>query len=77
VFDEVLADVGKMSRPFPDGPEVRTADREAVRAAYFKRRGDDTPEAKKKSFNRGLNAVLDQKIVIATDGDKGVLLWRP
>jgi hypothetical protein len=76
VFDEVLADVGKMSRPFPDGPEVRTVDREAVRAAYFKRRGDDTPEAKKKSFNRGLNAVLDQKIVIATDSEKGVLLWR-
>jgi archaellum biogenesis ATPase FlaH len=77
VLDEVLADVGKMSRPFPDGPEVRTVDREAVRAAYYQRRGDDTPEAKKKAFNRGLNSVLDQKIVIATDGDKGVLLWRP
>ena len=77
VFDEVLADVGRMARPFPDGPEVLCIDREQVRAAYFKRRGDDTPEAKKKSFNRGLNAVLDQKIVIATDGDNGVLLWRP
>jgi|LakMenEpi03Aug12_release.lakeMendotaPanAssembly.Ray.scaffolds.fasta_scaffold23166_5 hypothetical protein len=76
VFDEVLADVGRMSRPFSDGPEVLTIDRETLKTAFYQRRGDDTPEAKKKAFNRGLNSVLDQKIVIATDGEKGVLLWR-
>ncbi len=76
IFDQTLADVGKMARPFADGPEVKTIDRESMREAFYQRRGDDTSEAKKKAFNRGLNAVLDQKIIIATDGEKGVLLWR-
>jgi hypothetical protein len=76
IFDQTIADVGRMSRPFSDGPEVRTIDRETLKTAFYQRRGDDTPEAKKKAFNRGLNSVLDQKIVIATDGEKGVLLWR-
>jgi KaiC/GvpD/RAD55 family RecA-like ATPase len=76
VFDEVLADAGRMARPFSDGPEVQTIDRETLKTAFYQRRGDDTPEAKKKAFNRGLNSALDQKIVIATDGEKGVLLWR-
>ena len=76
VFDEVLADVGRMARPFPDGPEVRTVDRETLRTAFYARRGDETPEAKRQAFKRGLDQAMSRKDILATDHDGKALLWR-
>ena len=65
-----------MARPFADGPEVRTIDRESLREAFFARRGDETPEAKRQAFKRGLDQASNRKDICATDHDGKVLLWR-
>jgi archaellum biogenesis ATPase FlaH len=77
IFDQTLAEAGKMARPFPDGPEVRTIDRETLRAAFYVRRGDDSQKAKNQAFNRGLNAAMSAKIIIAKDSLEGAILWKP
>jgi hypothetical protein len=79
-LDFTLADVGKRVRPFGmNGPEVLAADREAVRAEFFKTYLGDTPKAKKEGFlrcerdaaARGLIANRDLTI----DGRAMTIFW--
>jgi hypothetical protein len=75
-FDQTIADVGRMARPFHDGPEVLCIGRETLRAAFYARRGDETPEAKRQAFKRGLDQAMSRKDILATDHDGKALLWR-
>jgi archaellum biogenesis ATPase FlaH len=77
VFDEVLADAGRMARPFHDGPEVRCIDREILREAFYERRGDENQKSKNQAFNRALNAAMSAKIILAKETVEGAILWKP
>ena len=76
IFDQAIAELGKMKRPFPDGPEVRTIDREALRIAFYKRTVCETPNSKRSAFNRSLNSAMSAKYILAAESDSGALLWK-
>ena len=76
IFDACLAVNGKTVRPFKDGPEVRAVERETVRSAFYQRRGDESIACKRTAFNRGLNGVLDRKLVFASVTTEGAILWK-
>jgi hypothetical protein len=76
VFDGVISEHGTDERPIADMPVVRCIGIEKLRTAFYARRGDETPEAKRQAFKRGLDQAMSRKDILATDQDGKALLWR-
>jgi hypothetical protein len=77
----VLAEHGQEVRPSPDGAALRAADREVLRAEFYRIYATDGESqeqqkaAKRKAFNRNLNDAANKYLIGMREIDGSTLVW--
>ena len=77
-LESALANFGVKARPFLDGPQVLTADREKVRAEFMQAYPADTQRAKAEAFRRCERDAVSRGVIgsRSTDDDRAAtVLW--
>lgn len=76
-INEALDVNGRDARPFSDGPTVRAVGLEPIRKVYYARLGDKDNSAKRSSFNRGIDRLLDRQDIAAGEIKGERCVWLP
>jgi hypothetical protein len=70
-----VAEHGRDTRPYPDGPLLRVVDLEVVRSAFYRDYPAEGPKAKNQAFNRALLTAKDHSIGSLTSPDGKTVVW--
>ncbi len=67
VLENTIGDAGQRIRPFPDGPEIVAARRDAVRAEFMKSYPADSRKAKGMAFGRCEKEAIAAGLIVARE----------
>jgi hypothetical protein len=82
ILMRMIDELGRVLRPYPDGPPVRAVDTKVVRAEFYKEHPVDTDnthdqqqEARRKAFNRALKSAQDSSLINIREIDGIQFVW--
>ena len=76
-LEEAMGSVGRIAQPYHDGPKIRVVSVDAVRNAYFAKRGDETKaDTKRKAFDYSLKKGLEQRLLIVETINDDLVVWK-
>jgi hypothetical protein len=70
-----LAELGRETRPYPDGPVVRVIDLELVRQEFYRDYPSPDPGTRRRAFNRALEAAKRDDLIGSRDSGGSMLIW--
>jgi hypothetical protein len=70
-----LAEHGRNTRPYANGPEVRAIQAEIVRQEFYRDHPNSDPAAKRQAWKRALDTAKQADLIGSRDTDGSVLLW--